>query len=343
VKLFILLFSISILVANNSLSQIELNKLSNKEMLQEEEKIKKVMNPNEYKKWLKKIKKICTKENEIKNQDPQIIYGSIYGMEVNDCLINYFKEKIIQITFNTETIKFDADNDGLIDIVSYTIKDMQNYPNLNDPTIAMEIKTTNKTFIFNTYFSAYPTILSCGKGCININQIRGGRYGLNLQEYYKFDTKRKHWFLYKRIDDGKIKYLDESFRIDYRVEPKSNFNSFINLCKIEDMQLLNSINDEYLNFYLNKYKLTHTTLTQYNNIAYYLQKAGANEEAVFLLKKIVKKFPNRTVAYYNLGDAYWALGEKDKAIKAYTTYIEQMCNKGLQKKIPKEILNKVKN
>jgi tetratricopeptide (TPR) repeat protein len=83
------------------------------------------------------------------------------------------------------------------------------------------------------------------------------------------------------------------------------------------------------------------TLTSYNNIAYYLQKAGANEEAVYLLKKIVAKFPNRTVAYYNLGDAYWALGEKDKARKAYTTYIEQMCNKGLQKKIPKVVLKRV--
>jgi hypothetical protein len=35
------------------------------------------------------------------------------------------------------------------------------------------------------------------------------------------------------------------------------------------------------------------------------------------------------------------LGEKDKAIKAYTTYIEQMCDKGLQKKIPKEVLKRV--
>jgi len=247
----------------------------------------------------------------------------------------------IPIIFYAETIKFDANNDGLIDIVSYKIKDLQDYPNLNDPTIAMKIKTVNKTFIFNTYFSVYPEILSCGKGCININQIRGGQDGLNLQEYYKFDKKRKHWFLYQEINDGKIKYLDESFRIDYKVKPKNNFNSFIKLCKAKNTKLLNSINDEYLNFYFNKYKLTHATLTQYNNIAYYLQKAGADEEAIYLLEKIIEKFPNRTVAYYNLGDAYWALGKKKKAMKAYTTYIEQMCHKGLQKKIPKVVLERV--
>jgi hypothetical protein len=55
----------------------------------------------------------------------------------------------------------------------------------------------------------------------------------------------------------------------------------------------------------------------------------------------IKKIPNRTVAYYNLGDAYWALGEKEKAIKAYTTYIEQMCHKGLQEKIPEVVLERV--
>ena len=59
------------------------------------------------------------------------------------------------------------------------------------------------------------------------------------------------------------------------------------------------------------------------------------------LEKIIKKFPNRTVAYYNLGDAYWALGEKEKAINAYTIYVEQMCHKGLQKKIPKVVLKRI--
>jgi len=81
----------------------------------------------------------------------------------------------------------------------------------------------------------------------------------------------------------------------------------------------------------------------YNDMSYYLQKAGANKEAAYLLEKIIAKFPNRTVAYYNLGDAYWALGEKKKAMKAYTTYIEQMCHKGLQKKIPKAVLERVKD
>jgi len=80
----------------------------------------------------------------------------------------------------------------------------------------------------------------------------------------------------------------------------------------------------------------------YNNVAYNLQKAGANKEAIFLLEKILETFPNRTVAYYNLGDAYWKLGKKEKAMNAYNTYIEQMKGKDKRKKIPRLVLDRVK-
>ena len=50
--------------------------------------------------------------------------------------------------------------------------------------------------------------------------------------------------------------------------------------------------------------LSTKNLSSYNDIAYYLQQANANDEAIFLLEKIIEKFPNRTVAYLNLADAY---------------------------------------
>ena len=78
-------------------------------------------------------------------------------------------------------------------------------------------------------------------------------------------------------------------------------------------------------------------LVKLNNIAYYLQKNGQNREAKIMLELIVREFPNRTVAYYNLGDAYWALGEKKKARKAYATYIKMMKAKGKEKRIPKVV------
>ena len=83
-------------------------------------------------------------------------------------------------------------------------------------------------------------------------------------------------------------------------------------------------------------------LVKLNNIAYYLQKNGQNREAMIMLELIVREFPNRTVAYYNLGDAYWALGEKKKAIASYKTYIKQMKAKGKEKRIPKVVKQRVR-
>ena len=44
-----------------------------------------------------------------------------------------------------------------------------------------------------------------------------------------------------------------------------------------------SLNVNTIKDILKKIKINKQTLTQYNNIAYYLQKAGANKEAVYLL------------------------------------------------------------
>ena len=88
--------------------------------------------------------------------------------------------------------------------------------------------------------------------------------------------------------------------------------------------------------------LTKKSLNDYNNIAYYLQKSKHNKEAIFLLEEILSEFPHRIVAYYNLGDAYWALGQKSKAKKYYGNYIKQMKKAGKEKKVPKVVRERAK-
>jgi len=146
---------------------------------------------------------------------------------------------------------------------------------------------------------------------------------------YEFEGTREG----KTIKAKFIKKQNIETRLQKLADLKSIYQTLKNKQTIHSLSVVSEL--------LFRTPLTPKNLTPYNNIAYYLQKAGANEEAAYLLEKIVAKFPNRTVAYYNLGDAYWALGEKEKARKAYTTYIEQMCDKGLQKKIPKEVLKRV--
>ena len=78
----------------------------------------------------------------------------------------------------------------------------------------------------------------------------------------------------------------------------------------------------------------------YNNMAFFLQKYGANKESVFILNQILKKYPQRTVAYINLADAYWELGKKKQAKMAYKSYIKQMKSK--EKKIPMRVFDRLK-
>ncbi len=159
----------------------------------------------------------------------------------------------------------------------------------------------------------------------------------------------KIWFpKEQRALDGNIvcsipgnSFFDSNF--DYLKCAINDLHKMIDDFKVNTISIYQYYDIELLNNTTKHIPLTPKTLTKYNNIAYYLQQAGANEEAIYLLEKIIKKFPNRIVAYINLGDAYRALGEKDKARKAYSTYIEQMCAKGLQKKIPKKVLKMVRN
>ena len=250
---------------------------------------------------------------------------------------------ILSIFIQAEELHIDVDGDGIKDIVSYIKKDLQSYPDLDEPILAITIKTKLKIYKFNSYYFTNNTNISnCGRGCILISQSRGGYSGVDLKDYYIFDKQREHWFLHKTIEGDKVKIFDTSKRIDYTLEPKFSLSKFLLKCKEKNIEVLNSVNVRYIDFYLNKYSLSIKNLTTYNDIAYYLQKVGANEEAIYLLEKILEKFPNRTVAYYNLGDAYWEIGDKEKAIKAYKTYIEQMKVKGKEKKIPKTLKDRVK-
>jgi len=88
-------------------------------------------------------------------------------------------------------------------------------------------------------------------------------------------------------------------------------------------------------------KISLKNVVKLNNIAYYLQKVGSNKKAVYLLEKILEEFPKRTIAYYNLGDAYWALGRKEEAKKMYATYVKQMRAKGKEKRIPKVVKQRI--
>jgi len=163
---------------------------------------------------------------------------------------------------------------------------------------------------------------------------------ISIETYQAGDIDNKATFckvnmIKKEIYKIKLKETDICYQKDKLIRLKEL------LALVQNHKVLNLIDTNYLSYILRLYPLTQKTITQYNNIAYYLQKQGENEEAVYLLEKILEKYPNRVVAHYNIADAYWAIGKKDKAIKHYKIYIELMKQKGKEEKIPKEVLNRV--
>jgi len=168
---------------------------------------------------------------------------------------------------------------------------------------------------------------------------------LNLISFNLSDSTRrfpyytKSKLLNRLLETG---FCKKSNLIKIKVEKQQDNYDLKTLKKtLKAKKNLKTYNKAFFEKLLPEKPIEKTNLTTYNNIAYYLQKAGSNKEAVYLLEKIITKYPNRTVAYYNLGDAYWALGNKQKAKKAYTTYTEQMCDAGKQKRIPNVVIDRI--
>ncbi|RUO33752.1 tetratricopeptide repeat protein [Aliidiomarina soli] len=84
-----------------------------------------------------------------------------------------------------------------------------------------------------------------------------------------------------------------------------------------------------------------TNVQHYNNIAYYLEQSGQYNESILLLNAVVAVFPNRTVAYINLGDAHWGNENYDQAREAYQTYIRLMRENNREQRIPQRVLERI--
>ena len=129
----------------------------------------------------------------------------------------------------------------------------------------------------------------------------------------------------------------------YKFEISKSFSAIYafyknNIDEISEM----GVGIKRLEAYINKYPINFNTLAKYNDIAYYLEQSKLYNESIYLLKKIIKKSPKRTVAYINLGDAYWNSQNKEKAKDAYKIYLEQMKEKSKEQKIPKRIFERLK-
>jgi len=78
----------------------------------------------------------------------------------------------------------------------------------------------------------------------------------------------------------------------------------------------------------------------FNDYGFFLQQAGRNKEAIDILTIVVTNTPKRTVAYINLGDAYWDIGDKKNASKNYKIYLSLM-EKANGSNIPDRVMKRI--
>ncbi len=96
-------------------------------------------------------------------------------------------------------------------------------------------------------------------------------------------------------------------------------------------------------YYLKYYPIQKENVAGYNDLGFFLEQGGENQKAIRILKKVIRAFPNRIVAYINLGDAYYNLDKKNEAKKAYLTYIKLMKQKGNSKRIPRRVFSRARD
>lgn len=83
--------------------------------------------------------------------------------------------------------------------------------------------------------------------------------------------------------------------------------------------------------------ITKKDVENANNIGFFLEQVNALPAAEVFLKKITEAFPEREVAWYNLGDVYLKMNKKREALTHYNTYIHLMNDKKQQDKIQQRI------
>ena len=83
--------------------------------------------------------------------------------------------------------------------------------------------------------------------------------------------------------------------------------------------------------------------SELNDVAFFAYQAKGYSEAIYILEKVIEIYPTRVVAYLNIADSYFNLGNYDEAVKNYKIYISLMkSQKKDLKKIPKYVYDRVK-
>ena len=242
------------------------------------------------------------------------------------------------------------DNDNIIDTLSYYKSDKVIKCDLLSSILKLkfEFDDTTLNFGFDNPKKGVVSFVNSGTGQTRIEEF----------QFYIFDSDIKNWVLSKSISTSSMIDKNGNLTVPYISFEYSNEKD--NCITIDDkevkcnitkpeknaiVQLIsNAKNKKNVKFetieYLFNYPLSDKNVAMYNDLAYYLYNENIS---LYVLESIIKKYPNRVVAYLNLADSYFNLGNQFDAVKNYKKYISLMkSQKKDVKKIPKYVYERIK-
>lgn len=268
---------------------------------------------------------------------------------------------IFNSTFSQNVKKCCNDN---IQIETIKKQSYLNINNIKSPiTIKLnKIKEYNINYEIDCFTSGFNLLITIGFGneytIVNyIFEKENGKYFLKYT--YRENSNRNSSTLEGRVEKNQsfrdIQMTDENIfgKFPLLIENSNDLqnektggtnNSYfpllINMNKAKAINLMIIAN----HYYVEKYDVFDTQkIDDINNLAYYLQLQSKNKEAIYLLDKVLTKDPSRSVAWLNLGDAQWGIGDIENTKKSYQKYISLMKNQGKDlNKIPKRVYERIK-
>lgn len=281
---------------------------------------------------------------------------------------------VLSTVINASNMDFDAD--GKYDKVISSYEEDDNELIMK---ASIELSSDNKIKEFSIYpnneeskSNGYGLGLKEGlSGQVIIDEHCCGIDKRYYLDYYLFNKEIKDWIFYKTLfannifkeDKNGFRYFtDKNIVISKKVDYKSLISNKKYSTDFVKKYNQNDINNE-LNHLINEFKIknrdkldffkiynllsispiTLKNIYKYNDIAYYLENAKAYKESIYLLEKILEKYPKRTVAYLNIADSYWGDKNKNKALENYKIYVIQMKENGKGKNIPKKVFTRINN
>lgn len=176
-----------------------------------------------------------------------------------------------------------------------------------------------------------------GLRLLNKETLKYGREGISFTKVYF----KKYMMEDRSFDD--LQSLGSKLNDDFNKNPIAFLYDYQQKLFGKEVYDL-SIEDFYINYpNIKQRNLDIINVELANNLAFDLQNENANISSRLILESIVEKYPDRVVAWLNLGDVYWSLKDNINAKEAYQKYIFLMkSQKKNLSKIPQRVYERSK-